>query len=220
MVHTYEIQGVTCDSCVAKVENLLSNLAQVEDAKVQGKKKVEVKMNQHISIAALNRAFENYPKYKIIENGATKAEQFWNDTSTWKRAGANTLNCLIGCSIGDFGMIIYLQTYHHHMNMFLMMVLAMAAGLTTSVMLETAILKIKEGFDWSMAFKTAFGMSFLSMLAMELAENATDFMLTGGQISTSEPFYWIALAISMIAGFVVPLPYNYYKLKKHGKACH
>ena len=42
MVHTYEIQGVTCDSCVAKVENLLSNLAQVEDAKVQGKKKVEV----------------------------------------------------------------------------------------------------------------------------------------------------------------------------------
>jgi hypothetical protein len=32
--------------------------------------------------------------------------------------------------------------------------------------------------------------------------------------------YWTALAIALIAGFVAPLPYNYYKLAKYEMACH
>jgi len=28
------------------------------------------------------------------------------------------------------------------------------------------------------------------------------------------------LAFSLLVGFLAPLPYNYYKLKKHGKECH
>ncbi|MCA9665976.1 MAG: DUF4396 domain-containing protein [Myxococcales bacterium] len=30
----------------------------------------------------------------------------------------------------------------------------------------------------------------------------------------------MALAISLAVGFLAPLPYNYWKLKRHGKACH
>jgi hypothetical protein len=145
---------------------------------------------------------------------------FWRDKSAWKKAAQNTFNCLIGCSIGDFGAIIIIQTYFPATPMLLTMVLAMAAGLVTSILFESTLLRLREGFAWRVAFAMAFSMSFLSMLGMELAANLTDFVLTGGRVPVGHPFYWTALAISLAAGFVAPLPYNYYKFKKHGKACH
>ncbi len=145
---------------------------------------------------------------------------FWSDRRVWGIASSNTLNCLIGCMIGDFAVLIYIQTYHPHTPMALTMGLAMLGGLITSVLFESCLLKWKEGFAWRTAFTTAFSMSFLSMIGMELAANATDFMLTGGRIPVSDPFYWQALAISLGAGFLAPLPYNYWKFKRHGRACH
>jgi Sec-independent protein secretion pathway component TatC len=149
-----------------------------------------------------------------------EAATFWRNTDTWWRASKNTLNCLIGCSIGDFGMLVYLQTYHPETPIMVQMALAMTTGLITSILLESAILKAKEGFAWSEAFKVAFSMSFISMLGMELAENITDFALTGGTASPATAWFWIALGISLMVGFLAPLPYNYYKLQKHGEACH
>ena len=220
MTHNYQISGITCGGCEQKVETLLQALTGVTSAKVNNDKRhITVSMQNHISTVSLNQALAEYPQYRLVEDGAV-AESFWENKLVWKKASANTINCLVGCSIGDFGMIIYLQTYHPNMNMFLMMGLAMLTGLTTSVILETVLLHIKEKFNWLLALKTAFSMSFISMLAMEFAENTTDFMLTGGQVSTSHYFYWVALGISLVAGFIVPLPYNYYKLKKYGKACH
>jgi len=146
--------------------------------------------------------------------------QFWGDRTVWRVASRNTLNCLIGCMIGDISMLVYLQAYHPHLPMMLTMGLAMAAGLVTSILFESAILRWREGFGWRAAFTMAFSMSFLSMLGMELAANTTDFMLTGGRVPPSDPFYWTALAISVGAGFLAPLPYNYWKFKRHGKACH
>ena len=66
-----------------------------------------------------------------------------------------------------------------------------------------------------LAFKTAIGMSLVSMVSMELAMNLTDVVLTGGAILT-----WWVIPFMLIAGFVTPLPYNYWRLKKHGKCCH
>ena len=131
-----------------------------------------------------------------------------------------TLGILIGCSIGDFGMIIYLQAYHPEVSMMWQMILAIIAGLTTSIALETVILKVREKFNWAFALKTAFGMSFISMVGMEIAMNTTDFMITGGKAAFEDPMYWTALVIAMVAGFLAPLPYNYYKLRKFNKACH
>ena len=155
-------------------------------------------------------------------SGSARARQlqFWSDRKVWRVASRNTLNCLIGCMIGDIGMIVYLQAYHPQLPMMVTMGLAMAAGLVTSVLFESALLRWREGFGWHAAFHMAFSMSFLSMLGMELAANATDFMLTGGRVPFSDPFYWTALAISVGAGFLAPLPYNYWKFKKHGKTCH
>lgn len=149
-----------------------------------------------------------------------KKNSYWKDHSTWKSSANVTFHCLIGCAIGDFGMLIFLQWKYPNTPMMLQMILAMSAGLTTSIIYESLLLRWKRGFDWVESIKTAFGMSFISMLGMELAANLTDFFLTGGKVSITEPFYWVALGISFGVGFITPLPYNYYKLKKYGKACH
>ncbi|MEM9337399.1 MAG: DUF4396 domain-containing protein [Bacteroidota bacterium] len=145
---------------------------------------------------------------------------FWEDPVKWKRAAFNTLNCLIGCSIGDFGMIFFLQAFYPETSMVWQMALAIVAGLCTSILLETILLKTREHFSWSFAFKTAFGMSFISMVAMELAMTGTDFMITGGKAAFTDPTYWLALVPALVVGFLTPLPYNYYKLKKYKQACH
>jgi len=187
-----------------------------------------------VSIETLNRALKSVGDYALSEwndeidaplqfalpIAQQKPTPFWLDAPKWKRASFNTLNCLIGCSIGDFGFIIYAQSVGLQWSMLAIMGVAIVCGLTTSVMLETVILKVREGFSWKLAVQTAFSMSFLSMLAMEIAENATDYFLTGGTVMPHEPFYWLALALALIAGFIVPLPYNYWKLKKFNKACH
>lgn len=147
--------------------------------------------------------------------------RFWSERDTWKRASKTTLSCLIGCMIGDFSMIIFLQAFFPGTSMWLTMGLAMGAGLLTSIAFESALLRFKEGMVLRQAVRTAIGMSFISMLGMELAANTTDLLLTGGgRLHFSDPWYWGALAISLVVGFLAPLPYNYFKLQKYGKACH
>ena len=160
------------------------------------------------------------PTFMGEQTHAGGSRGFWWDRASWWRASKITFGCLIGCSIGDFGMLIFLQIYFPATPMMVAMVLAMATGLLTSILLEATLLKLKEGFPWAKAFQVAFSMSFISMLGMEFTENMTDFALTGGTASPSEFWFWGALGISLIAGFLAPLPYNYFNLKRHGKACH
>jgi hypothetical protein len=103
----------------------------------------------------------------------------------------------------------------------MLMYISVTSGLSTSIALETALLRWgKDKLALNMAFKTAMGMSFISMLAMELAENVVDFHLTGGVIALQDPRFWGAAVVSIAAGYLVPLPWNYYRLKRWGKACH
>jgi copper chaperone CopZ len=227
MTHTYHIAGMTCNGCATTVEKTLKAIQGVTEVKVNlTQATVEIGMEKHLLISRFQQALAGYPAYQISERGAeiTKknsvAQGFWADRPTWKRASLNTLNCLIGCSIGDFGMILYLQAVHPGTSMALQMILAIIAGLLTSVLLETVLLRIREKFNWSLAFQTAIGMSLISMIAMELAMNTTDFMMTGGKAAFGNPMYWTALLVAMMVGFLAPLPYNYYKLKKFNKACH
>ena len=137
----------------------------------------------------------------------------WRCIDTWKRSSINTLWCLIGCSIGDFGTIIFFQNTEYSLTDMNIMIIAAINGLITSVILETCILY--KTMEFQNAFKTAIGMSFLSMLAMEIAMNSTDLILNGEAIITLA-----TLPIILLVGFIVPLPYNYWRLKKLGIACH
>ena len=138
----------------------------------------------------------------------------WNCRHTWRKSSKNTAWCLLGCSIGDFGTILFFQLSEIPFPVLGIMILAIINGLITSIALETIIL-IKQKFSFKNAIKTAFGMSFISMISMEVAMNLTDYLITGGAVLN-----WYVVPIMLIVGFLTPLPYNYYKLKKYNISCH
>ena len=143
----------------------------------------------------------------------TKSPIHWGDHAVWRRSAVNTAWCLLGCAIGDLGTILFFQITGIPWHVVAIMALAMTNGLITSIILETIILM--RQMPVGAAVKTAFGMSFISMLGMELAMNITDVVLTGGAKLT-----WWVVPIMLAVGFITPLPYNYWRLKKWGHACH
>ena len=138
----------------------------------------------------------------------------WFCKHTWKRSAKNTMWCMIGCSIGDFGTILFFQLTQTPFPLIGIMILAIINGLITSIILETFIL-IRQNFSFIGAIKTASGMSLISMLSMEVMMNLTDYLFTGGAILT-----WWVIPIMLIVGFLTPWPYNYWRLKKFGISCH
>ncbi|QIZ20215.1 DUF4396 domain-containing protein [Candidatus Pelagibacter giovannonii] len=138
----------------------------------------------------------------------------WGCKHSWRASAKNTMWCVIGCSIGDFGTILFFQLSKIPFPVLGIMTLAIINGLLTSIMLETYIL-MKQKFDFISALKTACGMSFISMVSMEIAMNATDYFLTGGAMLT-----WWVVPIMLVVGFLTPWPYNYWRLKKFNQACH
>ena len=138
----------------------------------------------------------------------------WSCKHTWRRSAKNTGWCVLGCSIGDFGTILFFQLTEIPFPVMGIMILAIINGLLTSIALETFIL-MRQKFTSLNALKTACGMSFISMLAMEIAMNTTDYILTGGAMLT-----WWVVPIMLTVGFLTPWPYNYYRLKKFNQACH
>ena len=138
----------------------------------------------------------------------------WSCKKTWKLSAKNTAWCLLGCSIGDFGTILFFQFSEIPFPVLGIMILAIINGLVTSIFLETIIL-IKQNLSLNNAFKTALGMSFIAMISMEVAMNLTDYFLTGGATLN-----WWVVPLMLIVGFLTPWPYNYWRLKKFGINCH
>ena len=149
-----------------------------------------------------NAGFKNY-----------KSSFHWKCKHTWRRSAKNTLWCLLGCSIGDFGTILYFQLTEIPWATLSIMSLAIINGILTSIILETFILL--RQMNLKKAFRTAIGMSLISMLSMEIAMNSVDWILLG----KAEIVWWV-VPIMLFVGFVTPWPYNYYRLKKFNIACH
>ena len=150
----------------------------------------------------------------LIACGQINVSDFWSCAHTWRRSAKNTGWCLAGCAFGDMATVLYFQHTEHQLSVAAVFALAMFNGLLTSIALETFILK-RGGMEIRVAFKIAMGMSFISMLGMETAMNLADYLITGGARLTP-----LSVPVMLIAGFITPLPYNYWRLKKYGKACH
>lgn len=149
----------------------------------------------------------------MASTALSKLSISWSCGHTWRRASVNTLWCLIGCTMGDFATIAFFQLNAIPWPPMAIMALATMNGILTSIALETAILSRQMALK--IAFRTAVGMSLISMLSMEAAMNGVDLLLTGGAMLT-----WWAMPIMLAAGFLTPLPYNYWRLKALGRACH
>ena len=132
---------------------------------------------------------------------------------TWKRASYNTSWCLLGCAIGDLGTIAFFQYTGIPWPPLLIFSLAIINGIITSIILETIILSRQMPF--SDALKTSLGMSLISMISMEISMNLVDYILVG----EAKLVFWV-VPIMLLAGFITPLPYNYWRLKALGKSCH
>ena len=137
----------------------------------------------------------------------------WKCRHTWQRSAKNTLWCLLGCSIGDFGTILFFQLSAISWPTLIIMILAIINGLITSIALETIILF--RQMNIKQAFQTAIGMSFISMISMEVSMNTVDWIIIGG----AEIVWWV-IPFMLIVGFLTPWPYNYWRLKKFNLACH
>ena len=226
------VGGMTCNGCANNVKNALSAVAGVSEVNIDlegAKATVNAEVsNQKILESAVANA-----GYSIHEPGATldllqttsspKLPEFnWSDGSVWKQSAHNTKWCLIGCSIGEFGTLAAYSAYGIREEVtigtnwyFFLLVLPLINGLITSVMLETAIL-MRGQMDFNNALSTALGMSFISMLMMEIAMEITDLLFTNGELGLMP----LAIPFMLIVGFLTPWPYNYWRLKKYGQACH
>ena len=219
------VGGMTCNNCVNHVETALSNIDGVLEVEVNlAGAKATINTNGTPSQETLESAVTN-AGYSIHEPGADlgllqldsvpKDEFNWNDGAVWKQSAHNTKWCLIGCSIGDFGTIFFFQYTDNPWawSVTSIMLLAMFNGIMTSIALETFIL-LKQ-MPLKEAFRVAVGMSLISMISMEAAMNIVDVVLTGGAKLT-----WWVIVPMLIAGFLTPWPYNYWRLKKYGQSCH
>ena len=148
-----------------------------------------------------------------MDIGKPKPRFHWKCKHTWRRSAKNTGWCLLGCSIGDFGTILFFQLSGIPWPTLPIMLLAIINGIITSIILETIVLSGQ--MILSKAFRTAIGMSLISMISMELSMNAVDWIILG-----EAKLVWWIIPIMLIVGFLTPWPYNYYRLKKFNIACH
>ena len=183
-----DIGGMTCDGCSERVKNALESILGVDSAKVSHESGIAIIEHRNVSREIMVSSIKQIG-YTVDGQG----EDFhWKDGSVWKQSAHNTKWCLVGCSIGEFGTLAYysysgitsgLELYSNIWYFYA--ILPLINGLATSVMLETAIL-MRGQMDFRNALSTAFGMSFISMLMMEIAMEITDLLFLS-LIHISEP---------------------------------
>ena len=150
---------------------------------------------------------------QTIDNPKPRPRFHWKCKHTWRRSAKNTAWCLLGCSIGDFGTILFFQLTGIPWQTLFIMLLAIINGIISSIILETIVLS--RQMLLSKAFRIAIGMSLISMISMEIAMNSVDWILLG-----QAKIVWWVVPIMLFVGFITPWPYNYYRLKKYNIACH
>tara|TARA_B100000900_G_scaffold410169_1_gene427459 strand:- start:16189 stop:16851 length:663 start_codon:yes stop_codon:yes gene_type:complete len=215
---TLDVGGMTCDGCSNTVKKALESISGVRSAEVSHESGAAVIKHQNVSREIMVSSIKQIG-YTVDGQGG---DFTWKDGSVWKQSAHNTKWCLIGCSIGEFGTLAYysysgitsgIELYSNIWYFYA--ILPLINGLTTSVMLETIIL-MRGQMDFRNALSTALGMSFISMLMMEIAMEITDLLFTKGELGLMP----LAIPFMLVVGFLTPWPYNYWRLKKYGVSCH
>ncbi len=68
MTHTYNISGMTCGGCQAKVQALLSKVTGIKNVSIDLQKgEASIDMDNHIATEDLKAALKDYPKYQLSE---------------------------------------------------------------------------------------------------------------------------------------------------------
>ena len=125
---------------------------------------------------------------------------------TWRTAISATLHCLTGCAIGEvLGMVLATWWGWGDMeSIALAVVLAFFFGY-----LLTFVGVRRAGLDARTAVRTALAADTLSILVMEVVDNAILLAVPGAMDAhLSNWLFWGALAFALAVAFVVTLPIN------------
>lgn len=84
MTHTYTITGMTCNNCVAKVQQLLSGVDGVEKITIDRENnKADISMHHHIQTSALQHALKDHSKYQLSEQINHHSATTEEEPKTW-----------------------------------------------------------------------------------------------------------------------------------------
>ena len=93
MTHTYNISGMTCEGCVAKVSYLLKQLPEVSNVAINlDNGTAGVTMSSHVPTPALQQALKDYPKYQLTQqqNPVTAHVNLFDKAREVKKSWAST----------------------------------------------------------------------------------------------------------------------------------
>ena len=140
-------------------------------------------------------------------------------TGTAATAATVTLHCLTGCSIGEFiGLAIGV---HFGLSVTVTIVLATALAFITGFALTLIPLVYHGSMSLALAFKTVWLGEVISIGVMEIAMNATDYLVGGmSAASVTDSIFWIGFAAALVAGYICAYPINFYMLKRNMPRCH
>lgn len=139
--------------------------------------------------------------------------------SRFRLTTAATLHCLTGCALGEFiGLAIGVAL---GLDQWTTMALATATGFASGYSLGLLPL-VRRGSTWAAALRTLWLGETISIAAMELAMNFTDYHVGGLRApSLVSPMFWAGYAAALPAGFLMAWPVNYWLLKSSIKQpCH
>jgi copper chaperone CopZ len=81
MKHTYQVTGMTCTGCQAKLQHLLSAVPDVTHVDIDLQKgEAVIAMDRHVNTVALQSALKDYPKYELTEKPYEYPTHLQDDT--------------------------------------------------------------------------------------------------------------------------------------------
>src|SRR6478735_3111743 len=126
--------------------------------------------------------------------------------ASWNTAVSATLHCLTGCAIGEvLGLV--LATWWGWANgpsIALSIVLAFGFGYSL-----TLVPLVRAGLGWRRATRLALAADTLSIVTMEVMDNAVVLVVPGAMdAGLADTLFWASLAVSLVVAFVVTVPVN------------
>jgi Sec-independent protein secretion pathway component TatC len=127
-------------------------------------------------------------------------------------AVAATLHCLTGCAIGEIlGMVIgNVASLSNLTTILISTALAFVFGYSLSLMPL-----LKHGVEFKKAAMIVLAADTLSILSMEIADNAVMALVPGAMnANLVNPLFWATMPVSLFVGFLVAVPVNQYLLNR------
>jgi len=79
-------------------------------------------LNASIQVATLrNITNRKGQDSEVFVEDSTYSIRYWKSRVLWKRAGINTLRCLVSCTLGDFSTMWFLQSQHPSLGIYMIM---------------------------------------------------------------------------------------------------